>query len=139
MDNQPDPIREMEIHTSKHLSYAEGWLGLGNIREAEQDLNRIDGSCSTSPDVLRVRFDMYWGARKWDEAFTVGLLLSAAPKPVWQDAYKLARVGCKIGNRRQAYDALKCAVRLAGKEEIRVLCLEDKDLEPLWKDIGEIP
>ena len=30
------------------------------------------------------------------------------------------------------------AIRLAGKKDIRLVALEDRDLEPLWKDIAEI-
>jgi len=33
---------------------------------------------------------------------------------------------------------LKRAIALEGKNEIRLMALDDADLEPLWKKIGEI-
>ncbi|MCI0745535.1 MAG: tetratricopeptide repeat protein [Verrucomicrobia subdivision 3 bacterium] len=50
-----------------HLNAAEGWLGLGNFREARAELNRISARFRSHPDVLELRFLMaavlkHWGA-----------------------------------------------------------------------------
>ena len=52
--------------------------------------------------------------------------------------YNLACYECQLGNLKVAFQWLEKAIDLAGKEEIRLMALEDRDLEPLWPDIGEI-
>ena len=52
--------------------------------------------------------------------------------------YNLACYACQLGERKEALKLLGKAIDLAGKNDIRLKALEDPDLEPLWKDIGEI-
>jgi len=52
--------------------------------------------------------------------------------------YNLACYSCQLGNLKEAMGWLEKAIDLAGKEDIRLMALEDKDLEPLWSRIGEI-
>ena len=52
--------------------------------------------------------------------------------------YNLACYACQLGNLKEALRLLGKAIDLAGKRDIRLMALDDPDLEPLWKDIGEI-
>jgi predicted Zn-dependent protease len=55
----PDRIR---------LSAAEGWLGLGDWREAEQELESITANLRGHPEVLRIEYQVYAAAKKWELA-----------------------------------------------------------------------
>src|SRR5688572_8297836 len=61
-----------------HLSFAEGWLGLGNFREARAELRRISAPFRTHPDVLEVRFLMNAVLRQWDAGLNVARALTRA-------------------------------------------------------------
>jgi hypothetical protein len=45
---------------------------------------------------------------------------------------------CQLGNRKEALKWIKKAIDLAGKKDIRLMALDDPDLEPLWPNISEI-
>jgi predicted Zn-dependent protease len=53
-------------------------------------------------------------------------------------AYNLACYECQLGDRKRALLHLEEAIDLAGKKDIRLMALDDPDLEPLWPDISEI-
>src|ERR1039458_8115998 len=52
--------------------------------------------------------------------------------------YNLACYSCRLGNLKEAMKWLEKAIDLAGKKDIRLTALNDADLEPLWREIGEI-
>jgi hypothetical protein len=52
--------------------------------------------------------------------------------------YNLACYECQLGNLKEALQWLQLAIDLAGKKDIRLMALNDPDLEPLWREIGEI-
>jgi len=52
--------------------------------------------------------------------------------------YNLACYECQLGNRKRALLHLAESVDLAGKQDIRLMVLDDPVLEPLWPDISEI-
>ena len=49
-----------------YLNAAEGWLGLGDWREANEELEKIGPQNRAHPDVLEVRYEVYAKATKWD-------------------------------------------------------------------------
>jgi tetratricopeptide (TPR) repeat protein len=49
-----------------HPSAAVDWLGLGNRREANEELEKITAALRSHPDVLEVRWLIYSHAKKWD-------------------------------------------------------------------------
>jgi tetratricopeptide (TPR) repeat protein len=53
-------------------------------------------------------------------------------------SYNLACYCCQLGKRKEAFQWLWKAIDLAGKKDIRLMALDDPDLEPLWPDISEI-
>ncbi len=52
--------------------------------------------------------------------------------------YNLACYACQLGELKEALRLLGNAIRLAGQRDIRLMALADRDLEPLWQEIGEI-
>jgi predicted Zn-dependent protease len=52
--------------------------------------------------------------------------------------YNLACYACQLGNLKKARDWFKKAIDLANTKEVKLMALNDPDLEPLWKEIGEI-
>ena len=54
------------IPTRRHLKYASGYLALGMLAEASDELEAIEGEDRLSPEVLFVRSDLYMKAKQWD-------------------------------------------------------------------------
>lgn len=52
--------------------------------------------------------------------------------------YNLACYACQLGNLKEPWDWLKKAMELANTKEVKLMVLEDPDLESLWKEIEEI-
>jgi predicted Zn-dependent protease len=157
---------------SLHLRAAEGWLELGNWLEANEELERITPAMRAHPNVLRMRWEIYAKAGKWEMAAEVGRGISVAwPENSWgfihyayalhvlkrtkeayavlipiadkfpdefRISYNLACYSCQLGNLKESKQWLEKAIAVAGKKEIRLMALEDDDLKPLWKNIGQI-
>jgi hypothetical protein len=66
----------MKPADQRHLDAAQGWLGLGNYLEANEELERITPRLRAHRDVLRVRHDVYSAAQKWEAAAEVARALS---------------------------------------------------------------
>jgi tetratricopeptide (TPR) repeat protein len=60
-----NPIQPPDSH---HLSAAIGWLGLGNWREANEELEKIARELRHHPHVGLVRYEIYAKGEKWDLA-----------------------------------------------------------------------
>lgn len=52
--------------SARHLEYASGYIALGLVNEASDELEAIEGPDRLSADVMRVRVDLYLTAKKWD-------------------------------------------------------------------------
>ena len=50
--------------------------------------------------------------------------------------YNLACYECQLGRLEQAKAWLKKAYKLGNRKKIKLLVLEDPDLEPLWEEVG---
>jgi hypothetical protein len=53
-------------------------------------------------------------------------------------SYNLACNCCQLGQLSDALKWLEKAIAVAGKEDIRLVAIEDLDLEPMWNEIGRI-
>jgi tetratricopeptide (TPR) repeat protein len=53
-------------------------------------------------------------------------------------AYNLACYQCQIGNLPEAWNWLEKAFDIGDPKQLKLMALDDKDLEPLWLDISEI-
>jgi tetratricopeptide (TPR) repeat protein len=71
----------LERHDLLHLNAADGWLGLGNHVEAEEELAQITPAMRSHPDVLTMRCEICAQARRWEECVELAeAILKMAPK-----------------------------------------------------------
>jgi tetratricopeptide (TPR) repeat protein len=82
---------------SFHLSAAQGWLELGNWREAGKDLERLAADLQRHPDVLRLRVEIHAQAKRWQESAEVADILAKLvpddPFPRVRGAFALHELG----------------------------------------------
>jgi len=52
--------------------------------------------------------------------------------------YNLSCYACRMGRLDEARGWLQRAVKIAGKEKIKFMALNDDDLEPLWEEIKQL-
>lgn len=62
------PLQPPDTH---YLNAAEGWLGLGAVSEAHEEMKRISLEGRFHPDVLRVRWEVYARGGHWEFAHTI--------------------------------------------------------------------
>jgi tetratricopeptide (TPR) repeat protein len=73
-------VHSLEPPDTFHLSAAVGWLGLGNWREANEELEKITFALRGHPDVLEVRLEIYSKAGEWKRAAEIaGALVKIRP------------------------------------------------------------
>jgi hypothetical protein len=106
---------------SMFLQAAEGWLGLGDWKSAQEELEKITPECQTVPVVLKVRWDVCVLGKQWDAGVEIGrMLVEIEPGESfgWVNrSYALRRVSG--GGLQAAYDALKPAAdRLEDLEQV---------------------
>jgi tetratricopeptide (TPR) repeat protein len=58
-----------------HLRAAQGWLELGDHVEANEELENIKPELRAHPDVLKVRWEIYAAAKKWEAALDIAAAL----------------------------------------------------------------
>jgi tetratricopeptide (TPR) repeat protein len=163
-------VKLLEPPDSLHLEAAQGWLGLGNHIEADAELDNITASLRAHPDVLRVRWEVYAAAKKWEAALDIAAALiqldpdgplgwvnrSYALHELKRTAeardnllrvvdkfpisatmrYNLACYECQLGRLEQAKEWLEKAFKLGDARAMKLAALDDPDLEPLWREIG---
>ena len=66
------PLGPPDIH---HLNAAEGWIGLGNVVEAENELAHLSLELCEHPEVLRVKYHLYERTKDWERAAPVAELI----------------------------------------------------------------
>lgn len=88
----------MKNPTTRHVSYAEGYAGLGLFKEARRELDAIDGEDRGLPAVLGARVSVEWEAKRWDALVAeASRLVAAAPgeERGWIGwAFALRELGC---------------------------------------------
>ncbi|HEV2693388.1 MAG TPA: tetratricopeptide repeat protein [Verrucomicrobiae bacterium] len=67
---------KLNLDDQRHLDAAEGWLHLGNLAEATEELECITPSMRVHPFVLRVRWGIYAKAGRWEEASEIAQALA---------------------------------------------------------------
>ncbi len=101
-------MRPLEPPETHHLSAAMGWLGLGNVGEAQVELERIGPGFQNHPDVLELRWCMCAEQQRWEDGLQIARsLLHHAPERSsgWlHQAYALRRV--PEGSVKAAWKAL---------------------------------
>jgi predicted Zn-dependent protease len=67
--------RELQGADQRHLEAAQGWLGLGSYEDADDERDRITPTMRAHPDVLRVRYEVYDEAEKWEMAAEISQVI----------------------------------------------------------------
>ena len=62
---------QLPFQDQRLLEAAEGWLGLGDWREANKELERIEAKFRVHPSVLELRYKIYAMAERWEMALEV--------------------------------------------------------------------
>ena len=52
--------------------------------------------------------------------------------------YNLACYACQLGNLKEARQSLEKAFALGDSKQLKLMALDDPNLEPLWKEIGKM-
>ncbi len=74
-------MKHLEPPDSHHLSAAEGWLGLGDWKEAVEELKKIPPERRQHPEALEVLREIFVQAGKWKMAAEVaGHLVNMKPE-----------------------------------------------------------
>lgn len=162
---------DFELSDLHRLNAAQGWLELGNHREANEELGKITAALRAHPAVLLLRWNVSALAKEWETCVDLAQALTKlAPdqEQGWinlgnslyfcgrtQEAYdcvkptldrfsknpilryNLACYACQLGNLPEAKSWLEKAFDLDSNKTLKRLALEDPDLEPLRKNIGQ--
>jgi tetratricopeptide (TPR) repeat protein len=84
------------------LNAASGWLDLGSIEEAHDELEKIPHAQRTTPEVLKLRCRIYRQAEKWDYLSILGESSYSACPEESQFLLDWAWAEYKQGHREQA-------------------------------------
>src|ERR1043165_8008655 len=86
------------IDFQRHLDYAMGYLGFGMLETANEELDKIEPRLRAHAEVLKIRLEIYFEAKKWSIVVEVARQLSIIQpeSPDWpiQLAYATRRVEC---------------------------------------------
>lgn len=64
-------IKPLDVQDHFHLQAAEGWLGLGDIESASNELREVSPAEHKHPAVLSVQYHIHTRALQWDKAVEV--------------------------------------------------------------------
>lgn len=64
-------LKMLDIDDARHLNAAQGWLELGDLVSANEELDEITPEERAHPAVLDMRYQIYIKAKKWDMAVEV--------------------------------------------------------------------
>ena len=95
-----------------HLEAAEGWLELGNLLEANEELEQIAPRFRAHPDVLHVRCRVYAAAKKWDLAAEIA---EAIAKLVPQDAFGFVQLAYALYELKRIKEAREVLLLIVDK------------------------
>ena len=113
-------MQPLEPADARHLRAADGWLGPGSWREANEELDNITAEIRAHPAVLRVRWQVYAAAKHWPLAIEVAQGLT---KMLPDDPGAWGNPGNSLywaGRTQEARDALAPALpRFPGDAGIR--------------------
>jgi hypothetical protein len=109
------PLEPPDLH---YLNSAEGWLGLGIVVEAEQELGKLSMPVLGHPDVLRVKYHLHERVRNWERAAeTAELLCHVVPETPFGWIH-LAYALHELRRTREAYNVLAPVVERFSEEYV---------------------
>ena len=115
MSKKPKGLPHPDNH---HLEAAEGWIELGNWREANEELEKITPQLRAHPFVLELRYKVYEAAEKWDMALEVAKgLREILPTNQWGHFYTAYALH-ELKRTQEAYDLVKGIIRKFPKHQM---------------------
>jgi hypothetical protein len=109
--------------------------------DARQDIARA--MTKTAPERVTGWLDLSYSDRRatggsvqaaWETLLAVG---GKFPEE-WAVPYNLACYACQLGKQTEAWDWLEKAFDIGDPKQLKLMALDDKDLEPFWVEISEI-
>jgi predicted Zn-dependent protease len=94
---------------ARHLSSAEGWMDLGNWREANDELKKITPTMRVHPEVLELRCRIHAAAGQWDQCIIAAEKLTDQLPNRPTGWLLLAAAEYGLGGTMDAYETL-CSV-----------------------------
>ncbi len=97
-------MKKIESADRHRLNAAEGWLELGDSREADAELDAITPQLQAHPAVLQMRWRLNAQAKKWDRCVEIASTLT---KMMPADEQSLVNLGNSLyfsGRTREAFD-----------------------------------
>lgn len=112
------------IPTAKHIQYANGFLELGMLDEASDEIEQIEGEDRMSVEVMAFRSQLYCEAKQWE-------LMEAVSKYVAQKAPEIPQGWIMWAN------ALRYQERLEEAKKVAFKALEKHPkVGELWFNLG---
>lgn len=103
-------MNELPHPDCRHLEAAEGWLGLGNWREASAELEQIQPQFHKHPSVLEIRYKIHAEAKRWELAMAVAKAVrDLLPEEPWGHFYT-AFAQHELKHTQAAYHTLMAVV-----------------------------
>ena len=103
-------VKTLEPPDSLHLQAAEGWLDLGNPKEAVEEFGKITESSRLNPDVLKFQVRFFIVVKNWETCLEVATALTALePLPLRIYIYRSYALH-NLKRTQEAYDLLYPAV-----------------------------
>lgn len=107
-------LESPDIH---HLHAAEGWLELGNAREAQAELDCISDTAQGRVEVLAIRWGILAQFKSWEQGVAVATrIVELAPKEVFGWIHRSYALH-ELKRTQEAHDLLLPAARLFPKVE----------------------
>ena len=99
-------MKQLPVPDQWHLYAAQGWEGLGDHAQANDELEKIAPELRAHPDVLEVRLHICFSAKKWDTCVDIAgeiLKLDPSRPEVWiQSSFALY----ELNRTQEAFDQL---------------------------------
>jgi predicted Zn-dependent protease len=99
-------MHELSHPDTFHLQAAQGWLELGDISSANEELGRISGEAQQNPVVLMVRWHVHEKAKDWPSCVEVGQVLVGITPQVPVAWVNFCNALFFAGRTQEAYDTL---------------------------------
>jgi tetratricopeptide (TPR) repeat protein len=101
-----------------HLEAAQGWLGLQNWREANEELDQITPLLRAHADVLKVRWEVCAQAKQWEHGLKVANSLTAKTPRDSFGPIRAAHALYQLGRTEAAHDLLSAVLEQFPKDQV---------------------
>ena len=98
------PLEPPDLH---HLQAAQGWLELGNLLEANEELAKITPQLRGHPTVLALQWSLYAEAKKWEACVDLAKALTNVAPDQAGGWVNLGNSLYYSGHTQEAYDCVK--------------------------------